>query len=307
MKVLYCTPITPEGEKRLTELGYSLLVKKEKDLDQDDLQGVDVLVGMNPFAKIDVARGNLQFIQLQTQGFDHLPKKDLKSVIVANNQGGYAIPIGEWIVTKILESYKHTRHIYKLQEEGQWKKDLGIEELTGKKVLFIGTGTIASEAAKRLEAFGVEIFGVNRSGKSAPFIENILSFDKLGELLPEIDVLVPVLPWTKHTEDLISASMIQALKPGSVLINISRGQILDEKALMKEVDKFLAVHLDVAKEEPLPLDNPLWEKENVYISGHTSWVSQFVDQRRDDLIYENLRRFIQGEKLLNLVDLGRGY
>ncbi|NLY35760.1 MAG: dihydrofolate reductase [Tissierellia bacterium] len=307
MKVLYCTPITPEGEKRVTELGYNVLVKKEKDLLQEDLQGVDVLVGMNPFAMIDVTKGNLQFIQLQSQGFDHLPKKSLDGVTVANNQGGYAIPIGEWIVAKILESYKHTRNIYRLQEERLWKKDFGMEELTGKKILFVGTGTIASEAAKRLQGFGVEIYGANRSGKAAPFIENILSLDKLDEILPEIDVLVPVLPWTKQTEDLISARMIEALKPGSVFINISRGQIVDEKALIENVDKFLAVHLDVTKDEPLPSNSPLWEKENVYISGHTSWVSQFVDKRRDDLIYENLRRFIQGESLLNIVDVRRGY
>lgn len=307
MKVLYCTPITPEVEKRITELGYTLLAKKEKDLLQEDLDGVDVLVGMNPFSKIDVTKGSLKFIQLQSQGFDHLPKESLKDITVANNQGGYAIPIGEWIVAKILESYKHTRNIYKLQEERNWKKDFGMEELTGKKVLFVGTGTIASEAAKRLQPFGVEIYGANRSGKSAPYIENIIGFDELDELLPEIDVLVPVLPWTKETEDLISASMLEALKRGSVFINISRGQIVDEKALIGVIDKFLAVHLDVTKEEPLPTDNPLWEMENVYISGHTSWVSQFVDKRRDEVIYENLRRFIQEEELLNVVDVRRGY
>ncbi|HZK09847.1 MAG TPA: NAD(P)-dependent oxidoreductase [Clostridia bacterium] len=307
MKVLYCTPIEPEGEKRIQDLGYKVVAKKEKDLRQEDLENVDVFVGMNPFSKIDFTKGSLKFIQLQTQGFDHLPKNDLEGVLVANNHGGYAIPIGEWIVTKILESFKHTRNIYNLEKKRQWKKDFGIEELTGKKVLFVGTGTIASEAAKRLLPFGVEIFGTNRSGKSAPFIEKILKLDELDEILPQVDVLVPVLPATKDTEDLIDASMLKALKAGSVIVNISRGQIIDEKALLEVIDKFLAVHLDVTKQEPLPVDHPLWEKENVYISAHTSWVSQYVDKRRDDLIYENLRRFIQAEELLNLIDLRRGY
>lgn len=307
MKVLYCSPLTQTMKERLAGLGYDVQERKEKDLRQEDLEGVHVLVGMNPFSALDLTKGNVRFIQLQSQGFDHLPKEDLKDILVANNQGGYAIPIGEWIVTKILESYKHTRAIYQLQKEHAWKKDLGVEELTGKIVLFVGTGTIAQEAAKRLQAFGVEIFGANRSGKPAPYIEKIIPFEDLDSFVSQVDIFIPILPWTPDTQDLIHEGLLRALKPGSVFINISRGQIVDETALLEEVDKFLAVHLDVTKQEPLPADHPFWDKENVYISAHTSWVSQWVDQRRDELIFENLRRFIQGEKLLNLVDVKRGY
>lgn len=307
MKLLYCTPTTPEIEKKVRELGYEVQFKKEKDLVAEDFIGVEVLVGMNPFDKLDMERSNLKFIQLQSQGFDHLPEEGLDSVLVANNQGGYAIPIGEWIVTKILESYKRTSNIHALQKAHQWKKDFSIEELTGKKVLFIGTGTIAREAAKRLKAFGVEIYGVNRSGRSVEHIEDVRSFERVEELIEDMDVIVPVLPWTRATEDLVDARLISLIKKGSVLVNISRGNVIDQDALIREVDKFLAIHLDVLKTEPLPEDSPLWDIENVFLSAHTSWVSQFVDKRRDDFIYENLRRFIKGEDLENLVDVKRGY
>lgn len=307
MKLLYCTPTTPEIEKKVRELGYEVQFKNEKDLVAEDFIGVEVLVGMNPFDKLDMERSNLKFIQLQSQGFDHLPEEGLDSVLVANNQGGYAIPIGEWIVTKILESYKRTSNIHALQKAHQWKKDFSIEELTGKKVLFIGTGTIAREAAKRLKAFGVEIYGVNRSGRSVEHIEDVRSFERVEELIEDMDVIVPVLPWTRATEDLVDARLISLIKKGSVLVNISRGNVIDQDALIREVDKFLAIHLDVLKTEPLPEDSPLWDIENVFLSAHTSWVSQFVDKRRDDFIYENLRRFIKGEDLENLVDVKRGY
>ncbi len=307
MKLLYCSPTSPEVEEKIKKLGFDVVFKKEKDLVEGDFEGVEVLVGMNPFAKLGESSSSLKFVQLQTQGFDHLPVGKLEGVLVSNNQGGYAIPIGEWIVGKILESYKRTANIYALQEAHQWKKDFSIQELTGKKVLFVGTGTIAREAAKRLKAFDVEIYGVNSSGRAVEHIENVRSFDRVGELIEEIDVLVPVLPYTKKTEDLIDAGLISAMKEGSVLVNISRGNVIDQEALLKEADKFLAIHLDVLKTEPLDENSPIWDLENVFISAHTSWVSQFVDKRRDDFIYENLRRYKSGEDLLNIVDIKRGY
>lgn len=307
MKLLYCTPTNPEVEERIRGLGYDVVFKKQRDLVAEDAQGIDVLVGMNPFPSLDLSKSSLKFVQLQTQGFNHLPKDQLEGVLVANNQGGYAIPIGEWIVAKILESYKRTSNIHKLEKDRLWQKDFTIEELTNKKVLFVGTGTIAQEAAKRLEAFGVEIYGANRSGKATEYIKEVAKLDEMEKLIPEIDVLVPVLPLTPDTEDLIDEKIIMAMKPGSVIVNISRGDVIDEEVLIREADKFLAIHLDVVKTEPLPQDSPLWQMDNVFISAHTSWVSQYVDKRRDDVIYENLRRFIEGEKPLYLVDLERGY
>ena len=307
MKCLYTTPIDEKGIERLEKIGYELILRKEKELLQDDLKDVQVIVGMNPFEKLDLAGSQVRFIQLQSQGFDHLPKAGLEKIQVANHRGGYAIPIGEWIVLKVLESYKRTPLIYQYQKERRFWKEFSIQELTGKKVLFVGTGTIAQEAAKRLQAFDVEIYGTSQSGQAHGFITKMIPFEKLHDFLPEVDVLVPVLPATAATENLIDESMLSLMKEGAVLINISRGQILDEDALLKHLDKFLAVHLDVVKVEPLPKESPLWEKDNVFISGHTSWVSEYVDQRRDDFIYENLKRYIQGEALENLVDVNRGY
>lgn len=307
MKLLYTAPISLDMEDRLKKLGYDVVFKKEKDLKAGDIEGVEVLVGLNPFTRIDIRDTRLKFIQLSTQGVNHLPQEGLEGVLVANNRGGYAIPIGEWIVTKILESYKRTSNIYSLQKNHEWKKDFEIQELTGKKVLFVGTGTIAQEAAKRLEAFGVEIYGLNRSGQPTEYIRDVRTMDQLGDLISQIDVFVPVFPLTPATMDLIDESMIRSMKVGSVLINISRGDVVDEEALIKEADKFLAIHLDVLKQEPLDQDSPLWDMDNVFISAHTSWVSEYVDGRREDLVYENLRRFIQGEEILNRVDLKRGY
>ena len=121
--------------------------------------------------------------------------------------------------------------------------------------------------------------------------------------------MVLSIPYTKETHHLINENNINSLKKGACLINIARGSIIKESVLIEALQKgnIRGAALDVFEEEPLPQDSPLWEMNNVIITPHNSWISEMRNERRYNIIYENLKRFIAGEKLMNIVDIDKGY
>ena len=185
--------------------------------------------------------------------------------------------------------------------------DTGLLELYGKKVHFLGTGTIAREAAKRLSGFDVHLTGYNRSGKIAQHFDRCIPAGEMNKTIGEAEVVVIALPSTASTHHLVDRELLDKMKEGSILVNIARGDIVDEKALIDSADKFLGIALDVFETEPLNEESPLWGMENVHISAHNSWISEMRNERRFDIILENLSRFIRGENLKNVVDIERGY
>lgn len=231
------------------------------------------------------------------------------NIPLAHNKGGYSVPMGEWIVLNILQLAKNTRGFIEKQQEKRWKMDLGIMEITGKNIVFLGTGTIAKEGAKRLQGFDVNILGVNTTGKKTQYFHEVYPIDKAKEAIESADYLVMVLPSTDKTEGFMDHEKFSWMKKGAFFINVSRGKVVDEAGLIKALEdgNLKGAALDVFEEEPLNQDSPLWNFKNIYITPHNSWISQLKDERRFNLIYENLRRLKSGEKLLNVVDLNRGY
>src|SRR6056297_1479443 len=264
MKVLLTYNYGDEALKKIKSLGYEIILKEEKGLVYtDDLEDVEVLVCYNPFDTLDISQmKSLKWIQLSSIGIDQLPKEKLKDrdIIVTNNQGGYSKPMGEWIVLSILEILKNKKAIYKNQEKKKWKMYKNLLELVDKKVLFLGTGTIASEGAKRLQGFECEVHGVNTSGHGADYFDEVFPTDKVNEIISDYDVVVSTLPKIEATYHFIDEALIDQMKDDVVLVNVSRGEIIDEKALIKALknDKFLGVSLDVFEEEPLDESSELW-------------------------------------------------
>ena len=221
----------------------------------------------------------------------------------------YSIPMGEWIVLKILEMFKKSKELYERQQNKQWQMDTSILELYGKTIGFIGTGSIAHEAAKRLQGFEVTILGVNTTGDLKPYYDNCYSMEEIDQMISKCDVVVVTIPYTKKTHHLIDEAMFKKMKGNAFLVNVSRGNILDEKALINSLKerKIKGAALDVFEKEPLDIDSPLWDLDNVLISSHNSWISEMRNERRFQLIYDNLKRYIQKDDLINVVDLMKGY
>ncbi|HEY8804161.1 MAG TPA: NAD(P)-dependent oxidoreductase, partial [Clostridium sp.] len=253
----------------------------------------------------------LKWIQLSSIGIDQLPVEYVKnnSIIITNNNGGYSIPMGEWIVLKTLELLKNSKGLYENQTNRMWKIDTSIHELYGKIIGFIGTGTIASEAAKRFQGFGVTILGVNTNGRNIKYFDRCYAMSEHREMLKLCDVVVVTLPYTKATYHLINEDGFSAMKDGSYFINVARGSIVNEHFLINNLinGKLAGAALDVYEEEPLKEHNPLWDLNNVILTSDNSWISEMRNERRFKTIYENMRRYKACEELVNVVDLKKGY
>lgn len=313
MKVLFTYNYGRERMEAIAALGYELEYVNEKEISNTgELSDVDILVCYNPFGRLDISGlKQLKWIQLSSVGIDQLPKEKIKeqAIIVTNNKSGYSIPIGEWIVMKILELLKNSKAFYSMQKEKRWQIDTGLLELYRKTVCFIGTGSIASEAAKRLQGFEANITGVNTTGKRVDYFNSCYSMKELDHALSQADVAVLSIPYTKETHHLINENNIGSLKKGAFLINIARGSIIKEDVLIEALqnERIRGAALDVFEKEPLPENSPLWEMDNVIITPHNSWISEMRNERRYNIIYENLKRYKAGDSLLNVVDIDRGY
>jgi phosphoglycerate dehydrogenase-like enzyme len=294
-------------------LGYELIYVNENEVsNSEEVSDIDALVCYNPFEKLDISQlKQLKWIQLSSIGIDQVPKQKVKdnSIIVTNNRSGYSIPMGEWIVMKILELLKNSKELYHKQSERKWQMDTSILELYNKTVCFVGTGSIASEAAKRLQGFDVNIIGINTTGRKLDYFNNCYPMAELNHVLAQSDVVVLSIPSTKDTHHLINEDTLSLFKKGACLINISRGNVIKESALIEALNtgSLRGAALDVFETEPLPEDSPLWGLDNIIITPHNSWISEMRNERRYNIIYNNLKRYINGEKLMNIIDIEKGY
>lgn len=313
IKALFTYDYGPERMALVRQLGYEVLLASEKNLTATaDIAQTEVLVCYAPFKTLDIGlMPRLRWIQLSSIGVDQVPAALAQKarVTVTNNRGGYSVPIGEWIVHKVLEIYKQSRYFYENQQQRTWQLTTEILELGGRRVGFIGTGTIAQEAARRLAAFDMELTGFNTTGRSAPHFTQCFPITLLDRWIHRFDVVVVAVPGTPETEGLLNRAMLRRMKPSAVLINVSRGSVLDEGALVELLreGRFMGVALDVFQQEPLSPDNPLWGFSRVYVTPHNCWVSERRNDRRFEIILENLRRYKAGEALLNQVNLEKGY
>ena len=302
-----------EKMKELEKLGYEIMFVDEKEVVySQELSEVEVLIGYDPFKTLDITKmKKLKWIQVSSVGIDQLPIEMVKEakIIVSNNRGGYSIPMGEWIVLKILEMLKNSSKFFDNQKKKLWKYDKSLLELYGKTVGFLGTGTIAKNAAKRLKGFDVNIFGSNTSGKDVEYFDRCFSSAQMDEMLNLSDIVVVTIPYTEDTYHMINNEMICKMKDGVYFINVARGAIADEDALIKNLrnGKMMGAALDVFENEPLPEDSPLWDMDNVIITPHNSWISEKKDDRRYEIIYENMKNYIEGKEMRNVIDLNKGY
>lgn len=311
MKVLFTMNYGEDKFEKIRDLGYEVTYYHENKVsNNDDTDDSDILVTYNPFNTLDISKmSKLKYIQTTSVGVDQIPKEKLlgKDILIANNKGGYSVPISEWIVMYILQIYKNSKKFYEQQQNKKWKMNFEMTEMTGKKIGFIGTGTIATQGAKRLKAFGVEIWGVNTNGSDREYFDKCFSTLEMNTVFKECDVVICTIPATKETIGIINKDKFNIMKDKSVFINVGRGNILNEEDLVSCINKFKGVALDVFQNEPLSEDNKLWSFDNVTVTPHNSWVSDKNNERNFDMIYNNLKKYINKESINNVMDIYKGY
>lgn len=236
----------------------------------------------------------LRYIQLTSAGLDRVPMAyvQAKGIEIHNARGVYSIPMAEFAISGVLQLYKQNPFFMQNQKESRWEKHRGLLELYQKTVCIVGCGSVGTECAKRFQAFGCRVMGVDLFPREDGCYEKIYPLSEIDKCLSKSDVVVLTLPLTDETRHMMNAARFERMKEGSVLINIARGAVIEESALLNALEnKLLGAVLDVFEEEPLQADNPLWTKENVIITPHVSFIGDNNGDRLFKTIVDNLKRF----------------
>jgi phosphoglycerate dehydrogenase-like enzyme len=279
------------------------------------------------FDRILARAPELRWVHSATAGVERVltPASRARHLTITNARGVFSRPIAEYVMLMMLAVSRRLPSLLELQQERTWQP-LESRELRDVTVGIVGLGSIGRAVGALATAFGCRVIATRRRPESGvgvqaadgagdePYLgslmlDRVLPPEQLPELLAESDFVVLAAPLTEDTYGLISDQAIAALKPGAWVINVARGELVDERALGRALreGRLGGAVLDTFREEPLPPTSPLYDLPNVILTPHTSWSSTRVLDRSIELFCDNLRRYAAGEPLVNVVDPDAGY
>jgi len=274
---------------------------------------------------------NLRWVQLHTAGAERIHSHPLYTetdILFTNTSGIHAINMGEYVMGQILVLAHRFPLLSEQQSRSFWPMDrwerYTPDELYGKTIGIVGYGSIGRQVARLARAFGMKALAIKRNAKdptdsdytlpgvgdpSGDLPDRIYPPQAIRSFLGECDVVVLALPLTEETHHLITTETLQAMKTSAFLVNVSRGGVVDEAALIKALNEgwIAGAVLDVFEEEPLPEDSPLWKTHNLIITPHIAGHTPHYHERAAGVFAENLRRYIANQPLVNVIERERGY
>jgi phosphoglycerate dehydrogenase-like enzyme len=244
---------------------------------------------------------NLAVVQAISAGTDWLLPRVPAGVIVCNARGTRDLAVAEWVLAAILAMEKRLPALLRRQAEHAWRHEL-LDELAGRRALVVGLGSIGRLVAERLTALGLHVEGVASSAR--PGVHGV---EDLPRLLEATDIVVLLVPLTPSTHHLLDDRMLARMPAGALLVNASRGPVVDTAALLRHLSTGrIRAALDVTDPEPLPADHPLWDAPGLLLTPHLAGDSPQAELRVYRFIGEQLRRYARGEPLLNVVQAPDG-
>ena len=337
--VVIATPLQPELVHTIAEVDDRLDVRYQPDLLPPprfpcDHRGIDsftrsegqqqrwmamlaraeVLFGLpgdSPAGLAQVVRGSpkLRWVQATAGGAGEqvqaagLTADELARVLITRAGGVHVRPLAEFALFGVLAFAKGLPRLLADTAARRWDH-YPMSELSDQTLLVVGLGAIGAEVARLGVAFGMRVIGVNRAGTSdVPDVDEVHPAQSLPEVLPSADAVVVTLPLTANTRGMIDAAALSRMRAGAVLVNVGRGGVVDEPALVAALQngRLGGAALDVFATEPLPPQSPLWDLPNVLISPHTAGLSRRENERITALFTQNLRRYLRGDELLSRV------
>jgi phosphoglycerate dehydrogenase-like enzyme len=264
------------------------------------------------------AAKKLKWIQAWGAGVDDFltPEVVNSNVILTNAGGVHPTPISEHVLGFMLCFSRKLDAFLRNQKEKKWERFGGtsgrqVEELSGKTLGLIGLGRIGTEIARKAKCLGMKVIAIRRNPSlgATEYVDKLYDQSDLNNLLANSDFAVLCLPLTKETKRLIDEKQLRSMKQTGYLINVSRGGIIDEEALVKALKNgwIAGAGLDTFETEPLTKDSELWNFENVIITPHVGGQTPFYMDRLTSIFCENINRFINNQPLINVVDKSRGY
>lgn len=301
-----------ELSDRVRALSPQVQIVSRQQLDEtpDLLSQLDVVYGH--LEKGELERANkLRWLQTTSAGVNSLitPELAARDLVITNASGIHAAPIAEQMFGMVLGVTRNLYRAFESQREHKWDRHEQSTLLSGKTLGLLGVGAIGSHAAIIGKAFGMTVIGLRRGKGEQPPIEAMYGQDERAAFLSRCDVVMNTLPLTDATRGFLGDEELGALKRGAIIVNTGRGATIGTEALLRALasGQVGAACLDVTDPEPLPTDHPLWTTPGVFITPHTSGSRPDYDERADDIFIANLRRFLNGQQMENVVDKGEGY
>ena len=328
VNVCISTTIASENLQRIANVSPRINLTSIADLFREERHGIasateilntilaetEVLFGLRFPDKIIERSPNLKWMHVFLSGVDKFLNSHsiVKSpVILTKTTGIQSVAMSEFIMGQILMFSKRAPDYFLYKQEKRWER-LESSTLRSKTLGIIGLGNVGRELARFAKSFGMRVLATRRSVKKATTARNVdalLPLDQLHQILSESDFVALTLPLTHETQNMIGKKELQVMKPTSYIINISRGSIINEESLVEALSnlQIAGAGLDVFSQEPLPPTNKLWELPNVIFSPHIAASMEDYPILAVELFCENLRRYLEGKKLLNIVNKRQRY
>lgn len=258
---------------------------------------------------------DVRWVQVRSAGVDHLPLEALaeRGILLTNGSGAHGIPVAETVLAMMLAFATGLPAFVRAQDRVEWIRPQIAPrrfELENQTLLVIGLGDLGATLVRKARGIGMRVMGCDRSRPDGlAGLSRFVALEDVDTVLGEADHVALCLPLTKETRGFMSGERLAAMKSGSFLYNVGRGDLVDHDALLEALQSghLAGAGLDVTSPEPLPVDHPLWRMPNVLLTQHIAGASPFNSRRVADLFSENLHRYMNGYPLLNLVDLRHGY
>ena len=256
-----------------------------------------------------VENAQVKWLAVGGSGTDHIGTWDTGSVTVTNSAGSAADMMAEYTLGAMLYFSLDFRGFRAAQARHEWLLQGRVRPIEGATLLIVGLGQTGRATARRAKAMGMRVLGVRARPADTPNVDAVHAIDALPRLCAQADYVLVCVPLLPLTRGLLDAKVFAAMKPGAVLIDVSRGGVCDEAALITALRNgpLAGAALDVFATEPLPADSPFWDMENVILTPHCSSVYDGWYLRSAEMFADNLTRYRKGEALANVVDPARGY
>jgi phosphoglycerate dehydrogenase-like enzyme len=272
----------------------------------------EVVYGLPPLEALAQA-GRLRWLQLNTAGVPMELCNLLRGrqVVVSNLAGLYGPSIAEHVLGLMLVLARNLHQALRQQVERQWRRELSgtMSDLRGRTAAILGLGNIGQNTARLCRALGMQVIGCRRTPRATPFVDRVFPREQVQLMLPLADYVIVTVPLTRETRGMLGPQEFAAMKPGAFYLNVSRGAVACEDALVEALrsGRLAGAGLDVFATEPLPADHPLWEMPQVVITPHCSGETVNRSPLPGERFLRNLRRYLAGEPVEARVDLELGY
>jgi phosphoglycerate dehydrogenase-like enzyme len=280
--------------------------QKEEEIG-DFIEKADILLTIRISDKLIKKASKLKWIQALTTGVDYiinLPSLK-KEVVITSTRGIHGPQVSEMAFLLMLALNRNFPEVVRNQDKAVWERWPG-KLLWKKKVGILGIGVIGEEIARKCKAFDMKVFGIDIVKRKVESIDIFYGPEDIINVAKEVDYFIIVAPFTPQTEKMVDSKVLSAMKPTAFFLNLGRGEIVDEEALIQALNsgKIAGAALDTFWAEPLPKDHPFWGMKNVIVSPHVAGMSDVYVEQALSIFEENLRRFLQGERrsLINLVE-----